>query len=90
MICGETHLRNEIYNKNFSEENFYKKLIETEKPVIIDIGAHIGLFSLHCSQICKEGKIYAFEPMVENYDILKSNIQLIYKLLFNYCDIIFH
>jgi FkbM family methyltransferase len=58
--------------EEYSKHNFKIKKTDT----IIDVGAHIGLFSLYCSQICKEGKIYAFEPMVENYDILKSNIQL--------------
>jgi FkbM family methyltransferase len=44
--------------------------------VIIDIGAHIGLFALFESQFCKNGKIYCFEPIIENYDILIKNIEL--------------
>ena len=43
---------------------------------VIDVGAHIGLFSLYTSQYCKKGNIYAFEPIKENYDILKLNTQL--------------
>jgi FkbM family methyltransferase len=42
--------------------------------IIIDVGAHIGLFTLFASQKCKDGKIYAFEPVRENYEILLSNI----------------
>ena len=58
-------------------EEYSKYDFKIEKTdTVIDVGAHIGLFSLHTSQICKNGKIYAFEPMIENYDILKSNIQL--------------
>ena len=30
---------------------------------VIDIGAHIGLFSLLVSQLCKTGKILSFEPV---------------------------
>ena len=44
--------------------------------VIIDIGAHIGLFTLFASQFCKSGKIYCFEPIRENFDLLLSNLEL--------------
>ena len=47
-----------------------------DNDIIIDIGAHIGLFSLFASQYCKNGKIYCFEPIKENYDILTENIDL--------------
>jgi FkbM family methyltransferase len=43
---------------------------------IIDIGAHIGLFALYASQFCKAGKIFCFEPIKENFDMLISNIEL--------------
>lgn len=43
--------------------------------VIIDIGGHIGLFALYCSQFCKNGKIFSFEPIKENYDLLIDNIE---------------
>lgn len=43
---------------------------------IIDIGGHIGLFALFSSQFCKSGKIYCFEPIKENFDMLKTNIEL--------------
>lgn len=58
----------EEYNaKNFNIRN---------DDVIIDIGAHIGLFSVYASQFCHYGKIMAFEPIKENYDILLENIHL--------------
>lgn len=43
---------------------------------IIDVGAHIGLFALYASQFCKQGKIFCFEPVKENFDILLANLQL--------------
>ena len=46
------------------------------KDTVIDIGAHIGLFALFASQFCKDGTIYCFEPVKENYEILLSNLQL--------------
>ncbi|MFH1968259.1 MAG: FkbM family methyltransferase [bacterium] len=46
-----------------------------DNSVIIDIGANIGVFSLFASQ-SKNIKVYAYEPMPENYDLLKENIAL--------------
>ncbi len=37
-----------------------------ENDVAIDIGAHIGIFSIFLSKVAKMGKIYAFEPHPEN------------------------
>ena len=48
---------------------------------VIDIGAHIGLFSLLVSQRCKTGKILSFEPVRENFDLLVSNLKLIQMTL---------
>ena len=44
--------------------------------VVLDIGGHIGLFALFASQFCKNGKIFCFEPIKENYDILLENLEL--------------
>jgi len=56
--------------EEYSRSNFR---INTN-DVIIDIGAHIGLFTLYASQYCKNGTIFCFEPVDENYDILVDNI----------------
>ena len=47
-----------------------------ENDIIVDVGAHIGLFSLRVSQICKKGKILSFEPVRENFDLFLSNLKL--------------
>ena len=44
--------------------------------IIIDVGAHIGLFALYASQFCKHGQIFCYEPIEENYDLLLENIKL--------------
>ena len=47
-----------------------------ENDTIIDIGGHIGLFTLFCKQFTKAGKIFSFEPIKENYDIFLENIKM--------------
>ena len=47
-----------------------------DDDVIIDIGSHIGIFALYASQFCKKGKIFCFEPVKENYELLIENLDL--------------
>ena len=57
-------------------------------PVVIDIGANIGLFSLYASKYAKQ--IYALEPAVQHFDTLNrmiafnklTNIKPIQKALY--------
>ena len=58
--------------QEYYKENFTIKSNDT----IIDVGAHIGLFALFASQFCKKGKIFCFEPIKENYDLLLENLEL--------------
>ena len=51
-----------------------EKLKIKKDDKIIDIGAHIGLFSLLVSKFCSDGKIFCFEPIKENFDMLISNM----------------
>lgn len=44
--------------------------------IVIDIGAHIGLFALYSAQFCKIGKIFCYESIRENFDLLLSNVLL--------------
>lgn len=44
--------------------------------VVVDIGAHIGAFSVWAARQAVNGKVYAFEPNRENHDLLVENRQL--------------
>jgi FkbM family methyltransferase len=70
------------YPGDYEADN-YSFLQQQVKPgmQIIDIGAHIGLFSVCCSQLTgPEGKIICFEPTPGTYSILKNTLRL------NHCD----
>jgi len=58
------------------KEYFQHGLKINNEDIIIDIGAHIGLFSLYVSQYCKKGKIFCFEPIKNNFELLEENIML--------------
>lgn len=45
--------------------------------VVLDIGAHIGGFSVIAAQaVGSTGKVYAFEPVADNADLLEQNAKL--------------
>lgn len=43
--------------------------------VIIDIGANIGTYTVWSSQKAKRGRVYAYEPDINNFVLLKRNIK---------------
>lgn len=47
-----------------------------EDDVVVEIGAHIGIFSIFAAQLARNGKVYSFEPMPANYEMLQRNIIL--------------
>jgi len=61
------------HERHISERNFSPK----EGDVVIDVGAHIGPYTLKASKrVGLNGKIIAIEADPENFDILNRNIQL--------------
>ncbi len=53
--------------------DFYRELLK-EDSVCIDAGANIGILSMYMSCFTK-AKIYAFEPAIENFEMLLKNIE---------------
>ena len=47
-----------------------------DEDVVVDIGAHIGVFSMLAAKRATRGKIFAFEPLPQNFSFLERNIQL--------------
>ena len=56
--------------EEYAKEGFHIK----NDDIVIDIGGHIGLFSIYAAEKCKSGKIFSFEPVKENFEMLKDNI----------------
>ncbi|PKP24131.1 MAG: hypothetical protein CVU03_13650 [Bacteroidetes bacterium HGW-Bacteroidetes-2] len=68
-----------IFNKGVYEEGTlwcFKKILK-KNYTVIDAGANIGLTAVFAGKLIgKKGKVYAFEPMPDTFDILCFNIKL--------------
>ncbi len=70
-------LSNLIYTGFEQDEIIFLRKFLKPADTFIDIGANIGLFSLHAAQIISpKGRIYAFEPTPITFSRLKENIEL--------------
>jgi FkbM family methyltransferase len=47
-----------------------------ENDIVFDIGAQIGIFSVYAAFQAKNGKVYSFEPLPDNFSLLKENAEL--------------
>jgi len=60
-----------LQSKYKSEYFFPNKL---NPKIIFDIGGNIGITSIYLASIFPDAKIYTFEPLPDNFEILKKNI----------------
>ena len=65
-------LENFILEANTSHEIF--KIME--KDTVVDIGAHVGYFTLYAANLAKKGKIISYEPSKKSFSILEKNIKI--------------
>jgi FkbM family methyltransferase len=62
---------------NESEDFMFMWLKPEKGEVLVDIGAHIGKYTLTTAKIVgDEGIVIAIEPNLENYQILQKNIEI--------------
>ncbi len=72
-IQGDEFVIKEVFEQ---DEYSLNNLNLGKNPVIVDIGAHIGCFSIKAAKTYPNSKILAFEPMKANYNLFKKNIKL--------------
>ncbi|HZC48982.1 MAG TPA: FkbM family methyltransferase [Nitrososphaeraceae archaeon] len=59
------------------EDDIIKRFTPKEGDIVIDIGAHIGLYTIISSKrVGANGKVVAIEADPSNFEMLKSNIKL--------------
>jgi FkbM family methyltransferase len=54
-------------------EGEYDIAYQNSNPIILDIGGNIGGFSLWANQRWANSKIYSYEPIKNNFSLLKEN-----------------
>jgi FkbM family methyltransferase len=66
------------YEPEYEENSFiYFKNKLNENSTVLDIGAHIGIYTMFFSQILhKKGKVYSFEPTRSTYQVLLDTIRI--------------
>lgn len=68
----ELIVQNIVVNHDYTPSGFAIEHADT----IIDIGANIGVFSLVAAQAARKGRVFAFEPSGENFEMLERNLRL--------------
>ena len=67
-----------LYEEIFTHRNYLAHGVEISptatEPVVIDVGANIGLFSLLALQCNQSARIFAIEPAQEAYGVLERNL----------------
>lgn len=65
-------IRETIVEDDYQFEHFGLESTST----VIDVGAHIGCFTIKVANIVKDGRIFSFELQADNYRILTRNVKL--------------
>lgn len=69
---GDFQKRNEEYCKKFTREKIIANAIQSDNPVLFDIGAHFGESVEYLRSIFPNSLIYSFEPDPVSFDVLKN------------------
>ncbi len=66
-----------IFNQIWLTKTYTPRGFEIKKDdIILDVGAHIGFFTLLAAKLALKGKVYAFEPSPENFKLFQENVNL--------------
>ncbi len=70
---GDSSLRNNEFDKNFSRDKIIQSCVNSKKPIIFDIGAHCGQSIKYLEGIFDSPVIYSFEPDPSSFKSLAEN-----------------
>jgi amino acid adenylation domain-containing protein/FkbM family methyltransferase len=66
-----------LYDEIFERQEYFKCGIELpDHATVVDVGGHVGMFSLFVSELAPGSKIYAFEPVPELAEFFRINARL--------------
>lgn len=67
-----------VLNDSFENDLFYRELPYlrfAKKPIIVDVGAHIGTFAMLSAIKFPDASIFAFEASLDTFSLLKKNVE---------------
>ena len=79
LNLSDQGISRELALKGIRENNGVEIMRKILKPghVVVDIGANIGFYALFESKLVgSDGKVYAIEPVTENINLLRRNVDL--------------
>lgn len=71
---GDLAIANELFLDH--QYRYCDEVIRKAAHAVIDIGGHLGFFSLYASLLNPKVPIYSFEPHGGNFSLLKENLKL--------------
>lgn len=74
-VAAGTHDRN-LINEIWIHKNYTKYFDIKPKDVVVDVGGHIGIFSIFAAHKAKKGRVYSFEPVIWNMHQLAINTKI--------------
>ncbi|MGB8507775.1 MAG: amino acid adenylation domain-containing protein, partial [Pyrinomonadaceae bacterium] len=66
-----------MFREIFQEQMYLRHGITLrDGDCVFDVGANIGLFTLYVNHVCRNARVYAFEPVPPIFDVLRTNAAL--------------
>lgn len=78
VICRSGTLDPVILDSIFEEYNIKSLITELQgkQAIILDIGGHIGGFSLMMAALLEQSHVYVYEAVPQNYQLIRANVLL--------------
>ena len=74
----------------FEQDEYSLNKVKNWNPnpkVVVDIGAHIGIFARKIKNMFPSSAVYSFEPLEENFEMLKKNTEDLDNVFIENCAI---
>jgi FkbM family methyltransferase len=75
FTVGPSRFILEIFREIWQHRTYLNAFPGIQPETVVDIGAHVGFFSLQAALTWPHTQVYAYEPAPENYTALCKNIQ---------------
>lgn len=77
-VAGLNRLETEyLYSDIIEKESYFQEGVSLEEgAVVIDVGANIGMLSIHVANTVPSAKVYAYEPAPKTFKCLELNAEV--------------